>query len=72
MARFLWVFGAGASFGAGDTIPKVPPMSDELLSALERLYPQAWGQLPPDIRASLVEDFEQGMTILGDRAPMVL
>lgn len=63
------IFGAGASFGSGPVIPKPPPMTNDLLNALERLFPTVWGALPEGQRALLRKDFEAGMREIGHKNP---
>ena len=63
------LFGAGASFGSGQVVPKPPPMTADILVALERLFPTAWGALPQDLRLLLRSDFEVGMKEVGEKNP---
>ena len=72
MANSLILFGAGASFGSGEVFPKAPPMATDLLSALNRLYPNAWGKLSKELQSSLSEDFEAGVVSIGDQHPHAL
>ncbi len=66
LARVI-LFGAGASFGAGDVIPTRPPLGNRLFDELVLCYPGSWGSLPPDIDSNFREDFETGMAVLWDR-----
>ena len=69
MARVI-LFGAGASFGAGDVYPvERPPLGDQLFGELARCYPGSWGALPPDIHLKFREKggFELGMAMLWER-----
>lgn len=59
MITFL--FGAGASAGAGSILPERPPLGVELARELRRLCPGTWGSLPGDLARKLEEDFEVGM-----------
>jgi len=72
MTNSLILFGAGASFGSGEVVPKPPPMAGNLLSALSRLHPNAWGKLSKELQSSLSEDFEAGMVAIGDHHPHAL
>ena len=72
MTNSLILFGAGASFGSGEVVPKAPPIAGRLLAALSRLYPNAWGELSKESQSSLSEDFEAGMVAIGDRRPHAL
>jgi len=66
------LFGAGASFGSGEVIPRPPPMTNELLQPLERLFPMVWGGLPQNQRLVLGSDFEAGMKDIGENNPYAL
>lgn len=59
------LFGAGASFGSGETIPKPPPVGSELYSVLRRLFPGVWGGLSEAQTTELERDFESGMERIG-------
>ena len=72
MTNSLILFGAGASFGSGEVVPKAPPIAGRLLAALSRLYPNARGELSKESQSSLSEDFEAGMVAIGDRRPHAL
>ncbi len=63
--KYAILFGAGASFGSGSVIPKPPPMTANLIRALERLFPAVWGSLPEAQRNLLRRDFEAGMKEIG-------
>lgn len=63
----IFLFGAGASYGAGGVLPEQPPLGFQLYSILERTYPGSWGSLSTDIRAAFRKDFEQGMQLVHDR-----
>src|SRR5208282_5526014 len=41
--RIAFLLGAGASLGAGHTLPTRPPLGNELYDALAREYPGTWG-----------------------------
>ncbi|MBI2871999.1 MAG: hypothetical protein HYY00_02270 [Chloroflexi bacterium] len=61
------LFGAGASYGAGQVLPKAPPLGKDLYAELARYCPSSWGQLPNDIHTAFHAGFEQGMQILWDK-----
>jgi hypothetical protein len=68
MRDILFFFGAGASFGAGSTLPEQPPLGVGLYSALGDLYPSSWGSLPVDIKSAFAGgNFESGMALLYER-----
>jgi len=66
------LFGAGASFGSGGVIPRPPPMTNDLLQALERLFPMVWSDLSQNLRLLLGSDFEAGMKEIGEKNPHAL
>lgn len=70
--KYAILFGAGASFGSGSVIPKPPPMTANLIRALERLFPAVWGSLPEAQRNLLRRDFEAGMKKIGEKNPHAL
>lgn len=55
------LFGAGASFGAGEIAPERPPLGNALHSELARCFPTSWGALPADLDRLFQQSFEQGM-----------
>ena len=62
MKDILFLFGAGASYGAGDILPEKPPLGNQLYDALSSVYPQSWGSLPPSVTEKFKEgNFEDGM-----------
>ena len=61
------LFGAGASYGAGHTVPKPTPLGKDLFPELAQYCPQSWGNLPQEIRAAFHAGFEQGMQVLWDK-----
>ena len=73
MTRVI-LFGAGASFGAGDVFPThpPPPLGNQLFGELARCYPRSWGALPSDIDSNFRENFEVGMGILWERYSPVI
>lgn len=64
--KYIIIFGAGASFGSGEVNPRVPPMGNDLFSALQHLYPPTWGQITGGLASSFRSDFEKGMQELAD------
>jgi hypothetical protein len=66
MHTIVFLFGAGASFGAGGILPEPPPLGAHLFSILEQNYPGSWGSLPAGIKATLRRDFENGMLEVHD------
>ena len=59
------LFGAGASFGAGNVFPDAPPLGRDLFDHLQRAYPESWGSLLHDDEvATFRDDFEQGFVLL--------
>lgn len=63
------LFGAGASYGSEHVRPYCPPLGEALFDDLRKLYPQAWGALPEDLRPKFVPNFEPGMGHLWDNDP---
>lgn len=57
----VFLFGAGASYGAGGILPERPPLGSALYSELARLYPHSWGALPADAAIAFKNHFENGM-----------
>lgn len=60
----LFLFGAGASFGAEDVYPKVPPLGKDLFRELDQAFPSTWGSLPYTLKSLFSPDFENGMNAL--------
>jgi hypothetical protein len=61
------LFGAGASYGAGDILPERPPLSNQLFQELARCFPGSWGSLPTEVARLISENFEKGMALLWER-----
>ena len=61
------VFGAGASYGAGDVVPNRAPLGSELYSELCRYFPRSWGALPDDAGIEFNNNFENGMRVVWDK-----
>lgn len=61
------LFGAGASHGAGDTLPVPAPLGRDLFPALARLFPGSWGQIPEEAAALFADDFEAGMATVAEK-----
>ncbi len=66
------IFGAGASFGSGEVVPKPPPLGADLFPVLRRLFPGVWGGLSGSQIAELELDFESGMQQVGKENPHAL
>ena len=59
--RIGFLFGAGASKGAGSVEPYPPPLGDELYGRLKGEYPHTWGSVSPELDALFPGEFEEGM-----------
>ena len=59
------LFGAGASLGSGEVVPKPPPLGSDLFRVLRRLFPGVWSRLSAEHIAELERDFEAGMQRVG-------
>ena len=70
--RLLFLFGAGASYGAGGTLPEQPPLGTQLFDVLERQFPSTWGRLPGDVAAQFRNNFEMGMRVVYDSFGMAV
>lgn len=70
-ATYGFLFGAGASHGAGAVVPSCPPLGNQLYEALIEAYPQTWGALvqPDEDQAFRDTDlpFEKGMGLVWER-----
>ena len=64
--QLIVLFGAGASFGAGATVPHAPPLGGQLYSELARYDPKGWGDLPEAVRHEFGQGFEAGMQAIWD------
>ena len=62
--RTVFLFGAGASYGAGGVWPDAPPLMGGLYGALAREYARTWGGLPTSVRTEFARDFEGAMAHL--------
>jgi hypothetical protein len=61
----VFLFGAGASFGAGDILPERPPLGGQLYQRLSECFPSTWGNMPSDIKRTFQQlGFESGMEII--------
>lgn len=67
MRNIVFLFGAGASHGAGGILPEPPPLGSGLHSELARLYPGSWGSLPNDVVLAFNDHFEEGMGLVHSR-----
>ncbi len=62
MRDLVFLFGAGAAYGAGDIVPERPPLGAELYSRLASHYTGTWGNLPSAVRTAFsTGNFERGM-----------
>lgn len=59
MAKYLILFGAGASFGSDAT--GTPPLMSTLFDELVAFNPSGWGKVPSDQAKLFRQDFEAGM-----------
>jgi hypothetical protein len=58
--RVVFLFGSGASHGAGGT-DNLPPLSTDLYSELRAYFTQSWGRISGNLDAAFRERFEVGM-----------
>ncbi|MHB8068632.1 MAG: hypothetical protein ACYDIC_12125 [Desulfobaccales bacterium] len=73
MRDFVFLFGAGASFGAGGILPERPPLGADLFPILQHLFPASWGGLPIDIAEEFrSRNFEAGMKLVYERHGMAI
>lgn len=73
-AKRLFVFGAGASFGAGRISPKRPPLGNELFAELQQFSP-LWATLPQEAAIEFTErnvKFEPGFAWVEKNSPGLL
>ena|GEM_PF-1095690 len=66
----VFLFGAGASYGAGDIVPESPPLGSQLYKALAAIYPNSWGIFPGEIKQKFEENFELGMAVIYEQYSM--
>lgn len=66
MKSIVFLFGAGASYGAGGILPEQPPLGFQLYPILEHIYPGSWGAFADDVKEIFRQDFEQGMQLIYD------
>ncbi len=65
MRDIVFLFGAGASTGAGDIVPETPPLGKDLYPELVKNYPFSWGSLPSAVQTRFEQDgFEAGMAVV--------
>ena len=62
MAKYLILFGAGASFGSDTT--GVPPLVNSLFDELVAFNPSGWGKVSSDQAELFRRDFEAGMKVI--------
>lgn len=67
MRDLVFLFGAGASFGAGSIVPERPPLGASLFQELRRTAPGSWGALPTELAAAFAQDFESAMAEVSQR-----
>lgn len=67
MAKYLILFGAGASFGSD--VLGTPPLGQKLFQALRGFNPPGWGALPASLAAAFEADFEAGMVEIASTHP---
>ncbi len=73
MQDIIFLFGAGASKGAGSILPEAPPLGNPLFYELIKSFPGSWGGLPKEIGSvfnSQELGFEQGMQLIYERYPV--
>lgn len=73
MAGWVFLVGAGASYGAEGIAPHAPPLGAKLFGRLREAFPHTWGNLPPPIVRAFGPtgaDFEAGMSALLEGAGM--
>ena len=56
-----FVFGAGASYGAGGCLPSPPPLGPGLYPALQSSFAATWGSLPEKYASLYAAYYEDGM-----------
>ena len=66
------LFGAGASYGAGDIVPERPPLGNALHAELARCFPGSWGALPREVHDLFSSSFERGMERLWEQYSAVV
>lgn len=70
MPTFVFLFGAGASFGS-DT-HGTPPLGETLFDSLQSFNPNGWGALSPNFEDLFRNDFEEGMRQLSEMLPQTM
>lgn len=66
MAKYLIIFGAGASFGSDTS--NTPPLGSDLFRALQQFNPDGWGKIDGELANSFKSDFEGAMTSVNSHA----
>lgn len=66
MAKYLIIFGAGASFGSDTT--GTPPRGNDLFEALQEFNPDGWGTINGELASSFKTDFEAAMPTVNSHA----
>lgn len=72
MRDIVFLFGAGASHGAGGIIPEKPPLGSALFSELARIHSGSWGSLPGPMKAMFGDNFEKGMAEVYQQAGVAI
>jgi hypothetical protein len=73
MRNIVFLFGAGASFGAGSILPETPPLGNQLFKELQKICLGTWGQLPSEVTNIFQKKgFEEGMDILYKKSSPML
>lgn len=66
--KLIFLFGAGASHGAGDVVPGNPPLGAQLYPQLAEHFKGSWGCLPADAHEAFTAgNFETGMAVIYNR-----
>lgn len=66
MARYIIIFGAGASFGSDTS--NTPPLGSNLFRALQQFNPDGWGRIDGELATSFQADFEAAMPSVNSHA----
>lgn len=72
MAKNIFFFGAGASFGAEENKKYVPQIADKLYDALKKFAVDTWGELPKKYDEIFKYDFEKGMLQVENDLPYMV
>lgn len=69
--KSLIFFGAGASFGCS-SLNDTPPLTKNLFNELKTFNSTIWNQIPKELEAFFISDFEKGMSFLFSSKPTLL